>query len=191
MAEGGFHQHAAAGPQSLHRTKAVFSVPWWLSNKESTCQCRRYRFNPWIGKISWGRKWQPTPVFLPGRSHGQRSLAGYSPWGHKESDKSHPLSMHAYLTCSFLSPGSLEQAGPRDSSSPGREEQRWHAGSTWGCGHWSQLPVGWREDYLGPDGSGISGHTCYCCLGTMSSAWPLSAWLLNSPMRALGEKVVL
>ena len=43
-------------------------------------------FNPWIGKISWRRKWPPTPVFLPGEFHGQRSLAGYSPWGHRESD---------------------------------------------------------------------------------------------------------
>jgi len=39
------------------------------------------RFNPWVGKIPWKRKWQPTPVILPGKSHGQRSLAGYSPWG--------------------------------------------------------------------------------------------------------------
>ena len=42
---------------------------------------------PWVGKIPWRRKWQPTPVFLPGESHGRRSLVGYiSPWGHKESD---------------------------------------------------------------------------------------------------------
>ena len=46
---------------------------------------REHRFDPWTGKISWRRKWQPTPVFLPGKSHGQRSLAGYSPWGRKES----------------------------------------------------------------------------------------------------------
>ena len=39
-----------------------------------------------VRKIPWRRKWQPTPVFLPGKSHGQRSLVGYSPWGHKESD---------------------------------------------------------------------------------------------------------
>ena len=39
--------------------------------------------NPWVGKISWKKKWQPTPGFLPGKSHGWRSLAGYSPWGHK------------------------------------------------------------------------------------------------------------
>ena len=44
-------------------------------------------FDPWVGKLSWRRVQQPTPVFLPGESHGQRSLAGYHPWGHKESDK--------------------------------------------------------------------------------------------------------
>ena len=40
---------------------------------------KRHRFNPWVRKTPWSRKWQPTPVFLPGKSHGQRSLAGYSP----------------------------------------------------------------------------------------------------------------
>ena len=57
--------------------------------KESTCQCRRCKrcgFNPWVGKTPWSRKWQPDPVFLPGKFHGQRSLVGYSPWGRKESD---------------------------------------------------------------------------------------------------------
>ena len=43
-------------------------------------------FNPWVGKIPWRREWPPTPVFLPREFHGQRSLAGYSPWGRKESD---------------------------------------------------------------------------------------------------------
>ena len=47
------------------------------------CQCRRRRFYPWVGTIPWRRKWQPTPVFLPGKSHGQRILAGYSPRGCK------------------------------------------------------------------------------------------------------------
>ena len=50
-------------------------LPWWFSGKESTCQCRRREFDPWVRKIPWRRKWQPTPVLLPGRSHGQRSLA--------------------------------------------------------------------------------------------------------------------
>ena len=59
------------------------------SAKESICQCRRHKrhgFDPWVGKILWSRKWQPAPVFLPGESHGQRSLESYSPWGCKESD---------------------------------------------------------------------------------------------------------
>ena len=57
--------------------------------KESACHCRRCRrggFDPWIGKIPWRREWLSTPVFLPGKSHGQRSLADYSPRGPKESD---------------------------------------------------------------------------------------------------------
>jgi len=45
------------------------------------------RFDPRVGKIPWRRAWQPIPVFLPGKSHGQRNLAGYSPKGHKESDR--------------------------------------------------------------------------------------------------------
>ena len=53
-------------------------LPWWLSGKESSYQCRRCGFDPWVGKIPWRRKWQPTPVFLPGKSLGQRSLRGYS-----------------------------------------------------------------------------------------------------------------
>ena len=47
---------------------------------------RRRRFDPWVGKIPWRRKWQPTPVLLPGKSHGQRSLVGFRPWGLQESD---------------------------------------------------------------------------------------------------------
>ena len=48
-------------------------------------QYRRPRFDPWVRKIPWRRKWQPTPVLLPGKSHGWRILLGYSPWDHKES----------------------------------------------------------------------------------------------------------
>ena len=69
-----------------HRQKK--GLPWWLSGKESACQCRRGWFNPWVRKMTplprpqrW--KWQSTPVFLPGKSRGQRSLVGYSPLGHK------------------------------------------------------------------------------------------------------------
>ena len=54
----------------------------WVKNP---LQYRRSGFSLWIGKIPWRREWEPTPVFLPGESHGQRSLAGYRPWGLKES----------------------------------------------------------------------------------------------------------
>ena len=58
----------------------------WLRQQSVCLQCRRPGFDPWVGKIPWRRKWQPTPVFLPGKSHGRRSLVGYCPWGRKESD---------------------------------------------------------------------------------------------------------
>ena len=66
--------------------KEDIGLPMWCSSKESTCQFRRHGFNPWVGKIPWSRKWQHTPVFWSGKSHGQRNLTGYSPQGHKESD---------------------------------------------------------------------------------------------------------
>ena len=65
-------------PKDNHR------APRCDSGKKSTCQyrrCKRCGFDPWVGKMPWRSKGQPTPVFLPGKSHGQRSLACYSPWG--------------------------------------------------------------------------------------------------------------
>ena len=86
-------------------------LPRWHSGKESICPCRRYwrrRFNPWVRKIPWRRKWQPTPVFLPGKSHGQRSLEGYSPWGRPKKSWTQ-LSMHTHISSngSFQSTGGL------------------------------------------------------------------------------------
>ena len=72
-------------------------LPRWLSGKESACQCRRHQrcgFNPWVRKIPWRRKWQPTPVVFPGESYGQRSLMGYTAWGRKELETSERLSTH-------------------------------------------------------------------------------------------------
>ena len=65
------------------------------SHKEPTCQCRRHETSvPFLGwEEPQKRKWQPTSVSLPGESHGQRSLVGYSPWGHKESDTTEPLTL--------------------------------------------------------------------------------------------------
>ena len=70
--------------------------PGGASDKESTCNAgdvKRWGFDPWVGKIPWRRAWQPTPVFLPGESLGQRSLAVYSPWGCKELDMTEQLTL--------------------------------------------------------------------------------------------------
>ena len=75
--------------------------------KESTCQCRRCRehgFDPWVTKIPWSRKWEPTPVFLPVKFHGQRSLVGYSPWGCQEWDMTEQLSTHIHAFWTLTSP---------------------------------------------------------------------------------------
>ena len=80
---------------------SVWGFPGGASGKEPTCQCRRHNrqeFDPWVGKISWRRAWKPIPVFLPGESHGQRSLEGYSPWGRKELDTTEATE-HARLLC--------------------------------------------------------------------------------------------
>ena len=84
-------------------------LTWWLSGKESACQGQRYGFDPWVRKIPWMRKWQPTPVFLPGESHGQRILVGYSPWGHKESDTTEAMAKNVQTTSQLHSSHMLEK----------------------------------------------------------------------------------
>ena len=97
-----------SNPGLLHCRKILY----WLSCqgsrirvvlkvKEPACQCRRhkrYGFNPWVRKIPWRKAWQPTPLFLPGKSNGQRSLVGYSPRGHKESDITERLHFLSFLS---------------------------------------------------------------------------------------------
>ena len=75
-------------PKELVKTSLVAQMVKRLSTM------RRPGFNPWFGKIPWRRKWQSTPVLLPGISHGQRSLVGYSPRGRKESDMTERLHFH-------------------------------------------------------------------------------------------------
>ena len=85
------------------RAKLVFYFPCfyqvcsrWHSGKEFACEYRRHKrcgFDPWVGKISRRRKWQSSPVLLLGKFHGQRSLAGHSPWGCKESDTTEGLTL--------------------------------------------------------------------------------------------------
>ena len=63
---------------------STFRASWWLSGRELACQRKRCEFDSWVRKIPWRKKWQPIPVFLPGKSHGQTCLEGYNPWGCKE-----------------------------------------------------------------------------------------------------------
>ena len=93
-------QHASGHCQfhSPQRKRLVFSMVFCSSVGRRICmQCRRPGFDPWVGKIPWRRKWQPTPVSLPGKSHGQRSLVGCSPWGCKESGTTEWLTLTQHL----------------------------------------------------------------------------------------------
>ena len=71
--------------------------PGGASGKESSCQCRRHKrhgFNPCVGKISWSRRGQPTPILLPGKFHGKGGLMGGRPWSHKEPDMTEWMNTH-------------------------------------------------------------------------------------------------
>ena len=99
-----------SGRISFHSSSSgVF--PNGSAGKEPACQCRRPRFNPWVGKIPWRRERLPMPVFLPGESHGLRSLVGYRPWGRRETDTME-VSEHS-IACQFPSahvPGGIPPA---------------------------------------------------------------------------------
>ena len=71
--------------------------PGGSEGKASACNAGEPGFNPWVRKIPWRRKWQPTPVLLPGKSHGQKSLVDYSPWDSKESDMTERLHFHLHF----------------------------------------------------------------------------------------------
>ena len=95
----------------------VLDFPGGSSVKESACQCRRHRFDPWVRKISWGRR-KNTPVFLPEKFHGQRSLEGYSSWYCKESDRTEH---NAHISVQFNSVAQLcpTLCDPMNCSLPG------------------------------------------------------------------------
>ena len=130
----------------------IWAFPGGSVCKEPACQwrsCRRPRFNPWVRKIPWRRAWQPTPVFLPGESHGQRSLAGYSLWGCRVSDTTDSTE-HIHTRFSSHSTPSIfrgrkglreekwlhpnHRASSSQADRPGGQPTYWKAGRCgWGC----------------------------------------------------------
>ena len=114
---GGFHHRCSVPAPALFCLEALFRVktdyvcdelmiylsytqglpPRGSVVKNLPANARRCGFHSWVGKIPWRWKWQPTLVFLPGEPHEQRSLAGYSPWGHKALDTTEWLSMHTHI----------------------------------------------------------------------------------------------
>ena len=93
--------------------RVLVGLPWWLRQYRICLQCRSPGFDPWVRNIPWRRKWQPTPVFLPGGFHGQGNLAGCSPWGCKESDTTERLNTttatsRCQLSCSIAQEQSSE-----------------------------------------------------------------------------------
>ena len=91
----GAHPRAVRFQHTRSHCCCFSHFPGGASGKESACQCRRCKrreSNPWVGKISWRRECQPTPVFLPEKFQGQRSPAGHSSWGHRDEHKSEPPS---------------------------------------------------------------------------------------------------
>ena len=173
--------------------------PRWLISKESACHCRRCRFDPWVRKIPWRRKWQPTPVFPPGKSHGQwslQSMAGYSSWGRKRVRRN--LEIKQQFLWAFLVPLwlglwtwyhfhliSVEQGFYRDPQEQGcKALKTWKAKPAKTTGHCSPLTSKNHSVYVvssGPNGQALAVRPPEACdvqlshsptsPGSMASSW--------------------
>ena len=112
--EGGGQDGSSRRLPGISRNPTLFDMeqaytrPSPVTQWKRTClqrkRCRRHWFDPWVGKSPWRRAWQPTAAFLPGESHGQRTLAGYSPWGHRESDTTERLTLSLHFQCVLALP---------------------------------------------------------------------------------------
>ena len=90
---------ASFSPAFLMMYSAHKGFPGSSDGKKICLQCNRLGLNPWVRKIPWRWKWQPTPIFLPEEFHGQGSLVGYSPWGCQESDKTERVTLSSPVCC--------------------------------------------------------------------------------------------
>jgi len=150
---------AAMNIQSSQKINTSFSSG--SDGKASCLQCGRPGFNPWIRKIPWRRKWQPTPALLPGKSHGQRSVVGYSSRGRKESDTTERLPFHFHFlknALTRLTPDKTQKA-------------HWHIQITKHIKGKLIMPYGILHSPLSD-----SGFTYRTTTITTNVAWLLHAW---------------
>ena len=147
----------------LRLSECLPGFPWWLSDKEFACWCRRCRFYPWVGKIPWRRKWQPTPVFLPGKRYGQKSLVGCSSWGYKELDWTEHACMNICLSSTWVLGYCL----------PSAYHSAWHLVNNWKNVYWSCVWMndGWRK----------CDPTKFCDLPkiALTTQWQILSWNLG------------
>ena len=101
-------------------------VAHWSRICLSMQETQEHRFDPSVGKVPWRRKWQPTPVVLPGKFHGWKSLVGYSPWGRRESNTTERLHFDFYIIahCCLVAKSHLTLLWPMDCSPPGSSVHR-------------------------------------------------------------------
>ena len=113
-----FHFHALEKEMATHSSVLAWKIPG-MGEPGGLPSMGSHRVgHNWSDEAAWRRKWQPTPIFLPGESHGRRSLVGYSPWGHEELDMTERLHFHFSLSCIGEGSGNLLQCSclenPRD-----------------------------------------------------------------------------
>ena len=137
------------GKTVIYMNCLVWPLAPVAQQKRNCLQCtkrRRYRFDPWVRTIPWRRKWQPTPLFLPEKSHGWRSLVGHHPWGYKELDTTEQLRTHTpssipfrHCTCCYETP-SICQVLHWNSQPTRNTDKTRHTGST----EWEKLRELWK-----------------------------------------------
>ena len=150
------------------------------SDSKSVClQCGRPRFDPWVRKIPWRRKWQPTPVRFPGKLHGWRSLVGHSPWSCKESDTPERLHFHFHVdrhwglsiqkTLSRDTKGNYRDPGDLITGNSEAAGMNWIATRTFrnhSYGsvhmHWGENGIHNRKEWVLRGGNGI--YVCTLCV---------------------------
>ena len=149
-----------------HLLYLITRASLWLNGKEYIClQCRRCGFDPWVGKIPFKKKWQPTPVFLPCNSHGQKNPVGYSPWDCKESDTTGLLTLSLVILSSWVLLSNLPQymfqtfkmIRDTDLRAVSDEHERW-AWKTQVPGWWVLTKGAWVKGTHVPSGPRPSGQ---------------------------------